>query len=579
MDNDAMLEKLCALRGQFDVIMERHSSDEGFIDSVKTIFDKNNVPSVEELWKLYAEEADTDRLLRIGIVGRVKAGKSSLLNSLLFGGKDILPKAATPMTAALTYLEYGERISLNVEFFTDNDIEELQKAAEVYEKTLKAKTEEQYTKIKDMLSKNKNARPQSDSDIRKNAETFALNEMKRNVPLSAAHEQYQQIKKAPAAIRSEIKAGSKTIPVDSMQDIGSVLSNYVGESGAYMPFTRSVNIKLPIPELQEVTVVDTPGFNDPVPSRDDKARHLLKQCDVVLILSLTNQIMSKNDTEVIEKITVKDGIRELFVVASQFDNALFGGEVIEESDGDIRSAIQFVKTQITGQIKQVLTTIETGGVFKSIITDSEARIFPSSGICQSMLQTWEEKPQWDEGRKQVWQNLTYNYPDYFSDSDAETAKQSLALLGNIAAIKQAIDLVKQQKDHIFAEKIAGFERKYTDNLQASKDELLSYLVARKADIESLNLGKLEKEIAALQDTCRKIGSGLKDVFSDTLDSWYADTRSECNRSLAQFFSEAQEGVSSAAGSEVRHWTTGHLWWKKNIPKTIPQSIRALLKIR
>lgn len=246
MDNDAMLENLCALRGQFDVIMERHSSDEGFIDSVKTIFDKNNVPSVEELRKLYAEEADTDRLLRIGIVGRVKAGKSSLLNSLLFGGKDILPKAATPMTAALTYLEYGERISLNVEFFTDNDIEELQKAAEVYEKTLKAKTEEQYTKIKDMLSKNKNARPQSDSDIRKNAETFALNEMKRNVPLSAAHEQYQQIKKAPAAIRSEIKAGSKTIPVDSMQDIGSVLSNYVGESGAYMPFTlncRSLNCR------------------------------------------------------------------------------------------------------------------------------------------------------------------------------------------------------------------------------------------------------------------------------------------------------------------------------------------------
>lgn len=585
MNNDAMLEKLCALRGSFDRVMERHINDEGFINAVKALFTEHNVPSVEELRNIYAEETDTARLLRIGIVGRVKAGKSSLLNSLLFGGKDILPKAATPMTAALTYLEYGERISLNVEFFTAKDIEQLRQEAENYEKTLRLKTEEQYTKIKNMLSKNKHARPQSDSDIRKNAETAALNEMKQNIPLSAAYEQYQQMKKAPDRIRSEIdllaaehtqkssdsegSAPSKTIPVNSIQDIASVLSDYVGESGAYMPFTRSVNIKLPLPELQGVTVVDTPGFNDPVPSRNDKARHLLQQCDVVLILSLTNQIMSKNDTEVIEKITKKDGIRELFVVASQFDNALFGQEVIEEADGNIEAAIRFVKTQITEQIKQVLTGINTGDIFTSIITGGEKNIFHSSGICQSMLQTWEEKAQWDGGRKQVWHNLTREYPDYFSDGDAETSKQSLALLGNIAPIKQAIENVKMQKDQIFAEKIAGFERKYTANVLASKKELLAYLDARKADIERLNLGTLEKEIAALQNTCGKISHGLKDALWDTFDSWYFQTREDCNTKLGKFFAEAQSGVSSAEKSAVRHWKTGPEWLPEWLSERIP----------
>lgn len=583
MNNDAMLEKLCALRGSFDRVMERHINDESFINAVKALFTEHNVPSVDELRNIYAEETDTARLLRIGIVGRVKAGKSSLLNSLLFGGKDILPKAATPMTAALTYLEYGERILLNVEFFTDKDIEQLRQEAETYEKTLHRKTEEQHTKIKNMLSKNKHARPQSDSDIRKNAETAALNEMKQNIPLSAAYEQYQQMKKAPDRIRSEIdllatehtqkssdsegSAPSKTIPVNSIQDIASVLSDYVGESGAYMPFTRSVNIKLPLPELQGVTVVDTPGFNDPVPSRNDKARHLLQQCDVVLILSLTNQIMSKNDTEVIEKITKKDGIRELFVVASQFDNALFGQEVIEEADGNIEAAIRFVKTQITEQIKQVLTGINTGDIFTSIITGGEKNIFHSSGICQSMLQTWEEKVQWDGGRKQVWHNLTREYPDYFSDGDAETSKQSLALLGNIDPIKQAIENVKMQKDQIFAEKIAGFERKYTANVLASKKELLAYLDARKADIERLNLGTLEKEIAALQNTCGKISHGLKDALWDTFDSWYFQTREDCNTKLGKFFAEAQSGVSDAKGSDTRRWTTGWWFWKKEHSET------------
>lgn len=34
-----------------------------------------------------------NRKLNIGVVGQVKAGKSSFLNTLLFDGKDILPKA------------------------------------------------------------------------------------------------------------------------------------------------------------------------------------------------------------------------------------------------------------------------------------------------------------------------------------------------------------------------------------------------------------------------------------------------------------------------------------------------------
>ena len=50
-------------------------------------------------------------ILKIGVVGQVKAGKSSFLNSLLFDGESVLPKASTPMTAGLTVLEYTYRQS------------------------------------------------------------------------------------------------------------------------------------------------------------------------------------------------------------------------------------------------------------------------------------------------------------------------------------------------------------------------------------------------------------------------------------------------------------------------------------
>lgn len=62
-----------------------------------------------------------NRVLRIGIVGQIKRGKSSFLNSLLFDGKSVLPKAATPMTAALTKISYSEQPSATVEFYSKKE--------------------------------------------------------------------------------------------------------------------------------------------------------------------------------------------------------------------------------------------------------------------------------------------------------------------------------------------------------------------------------------------------------------------------------------------------------------------------
>lgn len=59
----------------------------------------------------------SNKNLSIGIIGQVKAGKSSLLNTLLFNGESILPTAATPKTANLTRICYGEEPMLVVHFY------------------------------------------------------------------------------------------------------------------------------------------------------------------------------------------------------------------------------------------------------------------------------------------------------------------------------------------------------------------------------------------------------------------------------------------------------------------------------
>lgn len=94
---------------------------------------KEHAIDKSEAWQRVLDSyADQSRMLKIGIIGRVKAGKSSLLNALLFNGENILPKAATPMTAALTIMQYGDSVRAEVDFFSQQDIEEIQKQHTAY---------------------------------------------------------------------------------------------------------------------------------------------------------------------------------------------------------------------------------------------------------------------------------------------------------------------------------------------------------------------------------------------------------------------------------------------------------------
>ncbi len=71
----------------------------------------------------------TDRKLNIGIIGQVKVGKSSFLNTLLFDGKEVLPKAVTPKTATLTKIEYSEKNYIEIEYYTKDEWNVLEKNA------------------------------------------------------------------------------------------------------------------------------------------------------------------------------------------------------------------------------------------------------------------------------------------------------------------------------------------------------------------------------------------------------------------------------------------------------------------
>ena len=559
-EGNEVLERVRGIRRSFDDLVNNHSDDANFTDSVKAALDAAEFPPEEKIRQEYAKSADSARLLRIGIVGAVKAGKSSLLNSLFFDGQDILPKAATPMTAALTEMTFGEKCSVTVDFFTDQDIEELKRKSAEYERRF---TETRNRKAKEMeenwrrAQKRRNPMFSSDPGAKereqweKLSKSAAQTELKKNVLLSGGFEQYEMIRKS-AAPR---KTGSETFTVSDVSGISSRLEDYVGAEGRYMPFTSKVSITLPLESLRGIEVVDTPGFNDPVPSRDERARLALRECDVIFILSRATPFLTRTDMEVISKITQKNGLREIYIVPSQVDSSLIAPEIIRDSDGDMYTALDNVREILSDVVSRNLRGINEGGVFDQLINEAQDRMFPTSGICESMARTFAEREGWDSGKKTVWQNLRESYPDFFSDYDEDTSVASLQKLGNTQKIRDAIDDVSSRKEEIFRDRLEKFGSKYAAAAKQVRDSVIKGLDARVAEIQKNDIAQAEALIKQLNESYDTLAPELDDVFEETVSEWYDKVRDEYQGRLSDSRGTVNEAMRSQEGETTHTWTT------------------------
>lgn len=568
MENEnSVVEKIITIREQFEKLMASHADDTGFADSVSAALSEHEMPTVEEIRSEYDKNKNLDRLLRIGIVGAVKAGKSSLLNALFFDGKDILPKAATPMTAALTELSYGDACEVTVDFFTEADINTLKEKAEQYERSLQEAKKSKYAEAKEnWLKAQKRRNPNFNGDVddatqsklEKTANDLAAKEANNRVDLSGAYQQYQDILKSNVVRKTE----SEIISVSSVDEIAGKLEEYVGSGGKYTAFTRSVSIKLPIDALKDVCVVDTSGFNDPVPSRDERARKALGDCNVILILSRSGQFLTENDKDVIAKITKKDGIRELYIIQSQIDSQLFGLELKDTVKGNLDQAVKSIVSQLNSTIGRNLSSINSDGAFTELINEPEKRTFPTSGLCESMSRSFGNRASWDSGKQTVWTNLKNNYPDYFSETDTNTSINSLKKLGNIEPINSCILAVKSRKEDIFKEALAGFEKKYITKTNDVKASILAYITGREKELKERDIKSLEAEIKELQSAYNKIGPELEDAFIDTVLDWYDGVKGEYEAFLKNMRGETKESIANEQGEDTDSYETGWWLWKK-----------------
>jgi hypothetical protein len=306
--------------------------------------------------------------------------------------------------------------------------------------------------------------------------------MKKNDKLFSSYDQYEKIKNSGVSL-SELE-NYKTIVADDMVELNNKLLEFVGADGKYMPFTKSVTLKLKEDSLKDIQIIDTPGVNDPVTSREDRTKELLKYCDVVLIVSPAGQFLSSEDIDLMDRITTKEGISEIYIVASQVDNQLFGSEKAK-GNGTVSGVLDVISNNLSQLQKDVLNKQkeqypEIGTIFDKLIN---SKVLLSSGISYSMIKSFNNKENWDESTKKVWENLNEHYPDYFNTKD--TALANLENLANINKIKDIIDNVRVKKDEI---------------LQKRKDEFIKIKQKALVDYKNAIEENINESIQRIQDS-------------------------------------------------------------------------------
>ena len=471
------------------------------------------------------------RKLSIGIVGAMKAGKSSFLNACIFGGKDVLPKAATPMTAALTRIRYSETPQATVHFYERKDWEKIEDNAQKYEEQLNTKYSN-YCKIYD--------RSHADSTegvCSKQVFERTLFQQDVSEVLKSAKELTQLVGSNSAIL--ELLGDAALQAGDSM----AKLQDYAGARGRFTPIVNYVELEVNLPELEDLEIVDTPGLNDPIVSRSYATRQFLRACDVVILLSPCSQFMDANTVGLMANGLPDNGVRKVIVVGSKLDSGL-----LNEPKGSFAVASQHALNSYKGQFRNTMQQAmrnnpRRAGIMEKI---SESDLLFVSSTCSSMARKQKQHQPLSPAENLVLQNLHSNFPDF-----DETL---LSSIGGINKVLKMLEAVRQQKAEIIHGKNNTLLETAQINHLRALDKIQQELSSSRTTLKNSTSEQLLQRTKAIQQVMESSRGKLMYIF----DGAAIGCKNKVNQLLPQLTLEQQnhQRLDVQTSSEEHHGVEG-----------------------
>lgn len=507
--------------------------------SMKNDLNQEGFYTTKQVMEHLSSLQEENRNLKIGIIGRVKAGKSSLINSLLFDGKEVLPKAATPMTAALTSIGFAEEFTAEVRFFNAEDIGQLKTKSEEYQQQVESLIKQ----YKNELEQRKKQHPQrplppvNEQQLR----VKAMRAISENGALSAAADLYERIKSTDV---DYYNLGESTqLVAESAEALNVQLREYVGSDGRYMPFTRELILGMPLDTLKGIEVLDTPGVNDPVKSREQRTYERLKECNAAFIVSPTGQFLSEQDFELADRLSSRDGTQEIFIVASQADTQLHSN-LRKDAQGVFPEVLIRLNSIMQQQAQKALSQCEND-VLKRISTELSTRLFLTSGICETLIVGNGDSA--DSTASHTLKLLKQNYPDYFSQQDA--LMTNLNILSGRKPVEEAIESVRRKKEEILEGQANTFIEAQLRAFNEVKESVLTKLAERRDEVENSDKAQIEEKLSQLSKASSKGVSAANMEFKSQVEEMRFRLPAELERVIQKALDMVDEKTESAEGSE------------------------------
>lgn len=527
----------------------RSMIDEQYIDSFNL-----ELKQVEDGWQ---DVVDTNRTLKIGIVGGVKAGKSSFLNALLFRGRDILPKAATPMTAALTKISYSETPYAKIVFYEDKDWNAILQNAATFDERLetaianeKKRRAEKQKSIYTRKLQNNMAAVQWDS-----LDQYTIERLKKNIDeeFRACKELAEMADTRGVAVNT-LLGSDKEIPLSD--NLETDLKEYVGAEGKYTPFVKYIELGMNEPMLKDLEIIDTPGLNDPIVSRSIVTKRFLKNCDAAFLMSFCGQFMSAQDVTFLLKALPQEGIRHVVLIGSKFDS------VLQE-----KSYANMPLLQAMGQLIDKLSAAASDTIQRnSSSTSSQGKRFTKalppvfiSSLLYTAAQKMKNHELLSEEEKKSIDNLAKSYKD-FEKGNADF----LIDISNIdeGIRKEKLTIYKQERNRILQEKSEEYIKQKELGFLNQLNEIQKVAQQNLSDLEELDKGEILKKQ-------RDINRAL-DLARGTLELTFKEAAFDAKKQLKfiehEIMGEQNRFRDVKSQNKVENkdhsYTTGHLWWKK-----------------
>lgn len=439
------------------------------------------------------------RLLKIGIVGEVKAGKSSFLNALVFDGKDVLPKASTPMTAALTKISYAEEPTATIVFYSPKDWERVVNFSKEYDLKYDAYYNDY---IENHNQKNKAVShiipPKTKEEMRR-----AFN---KTIPLKlvSCKELTVLYDKSSADLREYL---GKTIEL-RIDDIDTGLHDYIGADGKFTAIVKHVELRMNNELLKDVEIVDTPGLNDPIISRGETTKQFLGECDVVFLLSYSGQFLTQEDISFMCETLPNEGIRNVIIVGSKFDSGILD----DNKSKDIKTACNSSKATYDSQARENIRKCLTSGYNIEVLKRIQDSLPPSyiSSILFSCAQKRKKGLAYSKEEANIIEQLKKHFRDF---NDEYPIMLSISGINKIK--KEKLSPVMESKQDIIAEKNREILSDNKKTLLKLLEDITIQVLQNRDDLEHYDKEQLEKKLHTLQSKLNAMRREIGYIFEDT----------------------------------------------------------------